>query len=204
MHKIDFEEFRNDIPSVPIKCNLCNEEIKSNYAEHDVSSIQCPKTSQTEFRIITANDDVCTFVCKDVKPEQLKEYEGVFNKGKKPYSIENKYGHKANSFNFGLVDVNTKQTKKYFVKNNLNTLNLWVFGFESESKELTIKIPLKLIEPGKREAVEVTWSPKILNESGQYNKRDLDSGHSLMIYPVPTKTAPELKPLYPKKVWVSA
>jgi len=204
MHKINFEEFRNDIPSVPIKCNLCNEEIRSNYGEYDVSSIQCPKTSQTEFRILNANDDECTFVCKDVTPEQQEEYNGVFNKGKKPYSIENKHGHKVNSFDFGLVDVNTKETKTYFVKNNLKTLNLWVFGVESESKELIIKIPLKLIEPGKREVVEVTWSPKIFDEFGKHSKGSFDSGHSLMIYPVPTKTAPELKPLYPKKVWVSA
>jgi len=203
MHKIDFEEFRKDIPSVPIKCNLCNEEIRSNYAEYDVSSIYCQTTSQTEFRIMNANDDVCTFVCKDVTPDQQEEYDGVF-KGKKPYSIENKQGIKVNSFNFGRVDVNTKETKTYFVKNNLKTLNLWVFGFESESKELTIKIPEKLIEPGKREAVQVTWSPKIHDEFGKFNKGSFDSEHRLRIYPVPTKTAPELKPLYPKKVWVSA
>jgi len=204
MHKINCEEFRNDIPSVPIKCSACNEEIRSNYAEYDVSSIYCQKTSQTEFRIITANGDLCSFNCEDVTSEQEKEYDGFFNKGEKAWSIENKHGHKVNSFDFGLIDVNTKEVKKYFVKNKLKMLNLWVFGVESESKEITVELSKKLIEPGNRGIVRVTWSPKVLNESGGYNKRELDSGHSLMIFPVPTETIPVLKPLYLKKVWVSA
>ena len=204
MHKIDCEEFIENTQTIPIKCNLCNEEIRSYLIESDIHSIQCPKTSQIEFRTMNANDDVCSFICKDVTPEQEKEYNEFFTRTKQVYTIENKYGHKVDSFNFGHVDVNTKETKTYFIKNTSKTLNLWFLGFETGSKEITIKIPNKLIEPGERGTVEVTWSPKILDESGQYNKKDLNSGHRLMIYPVPTKTAPELKPLCPKKVWVSA
>ena len=204
MHKIDCEEFIENIPTIPIKCNLCNEEIRSYLIESDIHSIQCPKTSQIEFRVINANHDVCSFSCKDVTPEQEKELNEWIVATRKSHTFENKQGIKINSFNFGLVDVNSKETKTYFVRNEFKTLNLWVFGVESESKEITIKIPNKLIQPGERGVVEITWSPKIHDESGKFNKGSFDSGHRLMLHPVPTKTAPELKLLYPKKVWVSA
>ena len=90
MHKINFEEFRNDVPTVPIKCSACNEVIRSNYAEYDVFSIQCPKTSQTEFRIPDENGDMCSISCKDIMPRQQEEYNEYLNKGKKHCSFENK------------------------------------------------------------------------------------------------------------------
>ena len=198
MHKIDCEELKKGIPTIPIKCNLCNEEIRSCILECDIMSIQCPKTSQVEFRIITANDDLCSFNCKDVTPEQEKEYNEFFTKGKKAWSIENTYGHKVHSFEFGRVDVNTKETKTYFIKNNLKSLNLWVYDFDTTSKEITARLSEKLIEPGKRGVVRITWDVDIRN------RKNLDASSGIMIFPVPTKTAPELKPLYSKKVWVRA
>jgi len=199
MHKISCEELKKGIPTIPIKCNLCNEEIRSCILECDIMSIQCPKTSQVEFRIITANDDLCTFVCKEITLEQEKEYDGFFNKEKKAWSIEDRFGRKVHSIEFGRVDVNTKETKTYFIKNNLKTLNLGVYDFNTTSKEITAKLPEKLIEPGKKGVIRITWDVDIRSRK---NLVDEESG--IAIYPVPTKTAPELKPLYPKKVWVSA
>ena len=198
MHKIDCEELKKGIPTIPIKCNLCNEEIRSCILECDIMSIQCPKTSQVEFRIVKADNELYSFSCNDITLVQEKEYDGFINKGKKACTIENQRGDKIHSFKFGLVDVNTKKTKTYFIKNNLKTLNLWVFDFNTTSKELTARLPEKLIEPGKRGVVRITWDVDIRN------RKNLDATSGIMVYPVPTKTAPELKPLYPKKVWVSA
>ena len=46
--------------------------------------------------------------------------------------------------------------------------------------------------------MRITWDVDIRK------RKNLDATSGIMVYPVPTKTIPELKALYPKKVWVSA
>ncbi len=197
MHKINCEELKEGIPTIPIKCNLCNEEIRSCILECDIMSIQCPKTSQVEFRTVNADIELHSFTCKAITLEQEKEYNEFYTGTKRVYTIEDIHGDKIHSFEFGLVKVNTKETKTFFIKNNLKSLNLWVFDFDTDSKELTAKLP-ELIEPGEKGVMRITWDVAITK------RKNLNASSGIMVYPVPTKTIPELKPLYPKKVWVSA